>query len=87
MYLDDSACNLASLNLRKFQSSAAPASSTSRRSSSAVEITIIGAGDHRRQRQVPDRADRATTRTRFRPLGLGYANLGALLMSRGLPYD
>ena len=35
----------------------------------------------------PHRADRARTRHDYRPLGLGYANLGALLMSRGLPYD
>ena len=47
---------------------------------------------HRRRRSssaTPStrRSGSATTRMRFRPLGLGYANLGALLMSRGLPYD
>ena len=35
----------------------------------------------------PTEQDRATNSHAFRPLGLGYANLGALLMSRGLPYD
>ena len=46
-----------------------------------------GAGDHRRLRQLPD-AERSSENSHdFRPLGLGYANLGALLMARGLPYD
>ncbi len=89
MYLDDSACNLASLNLRKF---VAPESAPNagefdvesfRR---AVEITILA------QEIIVGNAKYPTERIaenshRFRPLGLGYANLGALLMSRGLPYD
>ena len=44
------------------------------------------AGNPRRQRQLPDAEDRQE-QPPFRPLGLGYANLGALLMSRGLAYD
>ncbi len=90
MYLDDSACNLASLNLRKF---VLPEGTTGtvgefdvesfRR---AVEVTILA------QEIIVGCAKYPTKRIeenshRFRPLGLGYANLGALLMSRGLPYD
>ena len=89
MYLDDSACNLASLNLRKFVDAEGSADAgefdveSFRR---AVEITIIG------QEIIVGNAKYPTDRIRdnshrFRPLGLGYANLGALLMSRGLPYD
>jgi len=44
------------------------------------------AGDPGRQRQLPTRAIERNSHD-YRPLGLGYANLGALLMSRGLPYD
>jgi ribonucleoside-diphosphate reductase alpha chain len=44
-------------------------------------------GDHRRQRRLPDREDRRERRGAFRELGIGYANLGALLMAQGLPYD
>ena len=88
MYLDDSACNLASLNLRKFQPKA-PTRRVRRRvvqargrdrPSSAQEIIVDNA-------KYPTEQIARRTRTRFRPLGLGYANLGALLMSRGLPYD
>jgi ribonucleoside-diphosphate reductase alpha chain len=89
MYLDDSACNLASLNLRKFVAAEGAANAgefdveSFRR---AVEITILG------QEIIVGNAKYPTERIRdnshrFRPLGLGYANLGALLMSRGLPYD
>jgi hypothetical protein len=81
MFLDDSACNLASLNLMKFvgadgEFDVGGASAT--RSAS----TDHGAGDHRRQRQLPDRRQIEKNSHAFRPLGLGYANLGALLMSR-----
>ena len=84
MYLDDSACNLASLNLRKYQKPDGEFDTESFRR--AVEITIIG------QEIIVGNAKYPTDRIRdnslrFRPLGLGYANLGALLMSRGLPYD
>jgi len=84
MYLDDSACNLASLNLRKFQRSDGEFDVESFRR--AVEITILA------QEIVVDNAKYPSDRIaqnswNFRPLGLGYANLGALLMSRGLPYD
>ena len=46
-----------------------------------------GAGDHRRQRELSDARRSSKNSHAYRPLGLGYANLGALLMSRGLPYD
>ena len=48
---------------------------------------ITGAGDHRRQRQLSDGEDRARIRTITGRSGLGFANLGALLMSMGMPYD
>ncbi len=89
MFLDDSACNLASLNLRKFQH--APVGNTAgefdveafRR---AVQTTITA------MEIIVDSSAYPTERIaenshKFRPLGLGYANLGALLMSRSLPYD
>src|SRR4051812_1488125 len=89
MYLDDSACNLASLNLRKFvnpESSANAGEFDVESFRQAVATTIIG------QEIIVGNAKYPTERIRdnshrFRPLGLGYANLGALLMSRGLPYD
>ena len=89
MYLDDSACNLASLNLRKFvggEGSANAGEFDVESFKRAVEITILA------QEIIVGNAKYPTERIgdnshRFRPLGLGYANLGALLMSRGLPYD
>jgi ribonucleoside-diphosphate reductase alpha chain len=84
MFLDDSACNLASLNLRKFQDANGDLDVEAFKR--AVEITILA------QEIIVDHAKYPTERIRqnsldYRPLGLGYANLGALLMSRGLPYD
>jgi ribonucleoside-diphosphate reductase alpha chain len=89
MYLDDSACNLASLNLRKFVGAEGSPNAGEFDVESfrqAVATTIIG------QEIIVGNAKYPTERIaanshRFRPLGLGYANLGALLMSRGLPYD
>jgi ribonucleoside-diphosphate reductase alpha chain len=85
MHLDDSACNLASLNLLQFTDAngtfdvaafrhAGRTSRSPRRTSSS------------RARAIP-RPRSPPTRARYRELGLGYANLGALLMSLGLPYD
>ncbi len=84
MFLDDTACNLASLNLMKFVDADGDFDAASYRR--AVSLTILG------QEIVVDHADYPTPQIArnshlFRPLGLGYANLGALLMSRGLPYD
>nr|MDQ3726430.1 vitamin B12-dependent ribonucleotide reductase [Actinomycetota bacterium] len=84
MHVDDSACNLASLNLMKF-----------RREDGSFDVAdfehcvdvvflaqeiIVGFSSYPTE-EITDNA------RRFRQLGLGYANLGALLMSDGLPYD
>ena len=93
MYLDDSACNLASLNLRKFQverkgaGEGAPGLDFDVESfKRAVEITILAQEIIVGNAKYPTKAIEANSH-RFRPLGLGYANLGSLLMSYGLPYD
>ena len=84
MFLDDSACNLASLNLMKFLTSDGKFEVESFKH--AVDIMITA------QEILVDNASYPTERIAknshdFRPLGLGYANLGALLMANGLPYD
>ncbi len=84
MYLDDSACNLASLNLMKFRTKEGDFDVEAFKR--AVDLTILG------QEITVDNASYPTKPIErnshdYRPLGLGYANLGALLMSRGLPYD
>ncbi|HTU35264.1 MAG TPA: vitamin B12-dependent ribonucleotide reductase [Candidatus Acidoferrum sp.] len=84
MFLDDTACNLASLNLLKFLGSNGQFDAAA--FSHAVDITITA------QEILVDNAGYPTERIArnshdFRPLGLGYANLGALLMSLALPYD
>jgi ribonucleoside-diphosphate reductase alpha chain len=84
MFLDDSACNLASLNLMKFRQPDGEFDIDAFRHAVGVMLTameiIVGNSSYPRERI-------AENSHRFRPLGLGYANLGALLMSRGLPYD
>jgi ribonucleoside-diphosphate reductase alpha chain len=98
MFLDDSACNLASLNLRKFQRP--PGDEDASISSSISSLGELDVEAFRRAIQITimameiivDNSSYPTERIaensyRFRPLGLGYANLGALLMSRSLPYD
>lgn len=84
MFLDNSACNLCSLNLMKYVDDKGVFDSDSFRA--AVSVLIIA------QEIVVDSASYPTeeiTRTSYdyRPLGLGYANLGTLLMSQGMPYD
>jgi ribonucleoside-diphosphate reductase alpha chain len=84
MYLDDSACNLASLNLRKFVRPDGELDVDAFKR--AVAITILA------QEIIVDFAKYPTEKIGknshdYRPLGLGFANLGALLMARGLPYD
>jgi ribonucleoside-diphosphate reductase alpha chain len=84
MFLDDSACNLASLNLMKFLAPDGKFDVESFRH--AVDILITA------QEILVDNASYPTEKIAlnshdFRPLGLGYANLGALLMANGLPYD
>ena len=84
MFLDDSACNLSSLNLQKFNKANGDFDVESFRR--AVTIMILA------QEIILERAAYPTPQItanskRFRPLGLGYANLGAHLMAHGLPYD
>jgi ribonucleoside-diphosphate reductase alpha chain len=84
MFLDDSACNLASLNLMKFLSPDGQFDVEAFRH--AVDVMITA------QEILVDNASYPTAKIArnshdFRPLGLGYANLGAVLMASGLPYD
>jgi ribonucleoside-diphosphate reductase alpha chain len=83
MFLDDSACNLASLNLLKFAPNGTFDIEAYRL---AVDVVITA------QEILVDNAGYPTEMIGknshdYRPLGLGYANLGALLMASGLPYD
>ncbi len=84
MFLDDTACNLASINLMKFRR--ADGTFDVERFRAACRIFFIA------QEILVDHASYPTPRIaenshRFRPLGLGYANLGSLIMTSGLPYD
>ena len=84
MFLDDTACNLASVNLMKFRR--ADGGVDVERLRAAARLLIVA------QEILVDHAsypnDRICRNSHdYRPLGLGYANLGALLMSLGLPYD
>jgi ribonucleoside-diphosphate reductase alpha chain len=84
MYLDDSACNLASLNLMRFRAPSGEFDIELFRH--AVEVTTTAMEIWVDNASYPTPAIEKNSHE-FRPLGLGYANLGALLMSRGLPYD
>src|SRR5258707_7201391 len=84
MFLDDSACNLSSLNLMKF---VAPGGQFDVEAFRHACDTMIMA-----QEIIVDNASYPTEKIaenshNYRPLGLGFANLGALLMSFGIPYD
>ncbi|MGH2765497.1 MAG: vitamin B12-dependent ribonucleotide reductase [Actinomycetota bacterium] len=84
MHLDNSACNLASLNLMKFLDEDGNFDVASFKHAVEVVFTaqeiVVGNSDYP--------TDKIGQNARaFRQLGLGYANLGALLMARGLPYD
>jgi ribonucleoside-diphosphate reductase alpha chain len=84
MFLNDTACNLASLNLMKFVREDGEFDVESFKYAS--RLTLLA------QEILVDNSSYPTPKIdenshRFRPLGLGYANLGALLMSRGLAYD
>jgi ribonucleoside-diphosphate reductase alpha chain len=84
MFLDDSACNLASLNLMKFLRPDHTFDADHFRHGVATLVLA--------QEIIVDNASYPTAAIErnshdYRPLGLGYANLGALLMSWGLPYD
>ncbi len=84
MFLDDTACNLASLNLMKFVREDGEFDPASFRAACRTLITA--------QEILVDNASYPTPAIErnshdYRPLGLGYANLGVLLMDRGLAYD
>ena len=84
MFLDDSACNLASFNLMKFLTPGGAFDVAAYRHAIAIVTTameiIVDAAGYPTEQIAKNSHD-------YRPLGLGYANLGALLMDRGLPYD
>jgi ribonucleoside-diphosphate reductase alpha chain len=84
MFVDDSACNLASVNLMKFRQPDGQFDVD--RFLTACRLVFIA------QEILVDHASYPTKRIarnshRFRPIGLGYSNLGSLLMASGLPYD
>jgi ribonucleoside-diphosphate reductase alpha chain len=83
MHLDNSACNLASLNLRKFERDGVFDIESFRR---AVETIFTAQEILVGNSSYPTMAIGANARA-YRQLGLGYANLGGLLMSLGIPYD
>ena len=84
MFLDDSACNLASINLMKFRTE--DGKFDVEKFKKVVKTFIISMDLLVDGSSYP--TEKITRNSRdFRPLGLGYANLGALLMSYGLPYD
>src|SRR3989339_898511 len=87
MFLDDSACNLASLNLMKFRkevNGVMEFDTEAFKKANQIIITamdiIVGHSSYPTPAIEQNSLD-------YRPLGIGYANLGALLMSRGLAYD
>jgi ribonucleoside-diphosphate reductase alpha chain len=84
MFLDDSACNLASLNLMQFRQADGAFKVEDFRH--AVDLTILAQEILVSNAKYPTEQIRENSE-RYRPLGIGYANLGALLMASGLPYD
>ena len=84
MFLDDSACNLASINLMKFVKEDgefdAPGFAAACKTFITAQEILVDNSSYPTPMIAKNSHD-------YRPLGLGYANLGALLMSRGLPYD
>jgi ribonucleoside-diphosphate reductase alpha chain len=84
VFIDDTACNLASLNLMKFIDDAGTFLTEDFKHATRITITA--------QEMIVPNASYPTPKIgenslKLRPLGLGFANLGALLMSQGLPYD
>ena len=84
MFVDDSACNLASLNLMKFRKEDGTFDVDGFKK--AVRLFIIAQEILVDNGSYPDKAI-AINSHRFRPLGLGFANLGSLVMSLAMPYD
>jgi ribonucleoside-diphosphate reductase alpha chain len=84
VFLDDTACNLASINLMKFRTDNGEFDTEKFKQvvkNFIISMDIIVDGSSYPMEKI------ARNSRDFRPLGLGYANLGALLMSLGLPYD
>jgi ribonucleoside-diphosphate reductase alpha chain len=84
MFLDDTACNLASLNLMKYVNASGQFDVEAFKHGVDVTITAQEILVDNASYPSPKIAENSHS---FRPLGLGYANLGALLMSMALPYD
>ena len=84
MFLDDTACNLASINLRKFVRPDGIFDVDRFRQAARIFITAQEILVDNASYPTPTIAENSHL---FRPLGLGYANLGSLLMSMGIPYN
>ena len=84
MFIDDSACNLASLNLMKFARE--DGGFEIEKFQHAVDVVFAAQEMLVGEASYPTPAIEKNSHA-FRPIGLGYANLGALLMFNGLPYD
>ncbi|HUY54510.1 MAG TPA: vitamin B12-dependent ribonucleotide reductase [Candidatus Nanopelagicaceae bacterium] len=84
LYLDDTACNLSSINLMKFLAPDGSFDIEGYRHTSQIMLTameiLVGFASYPTEKIT-------VNSHKFRPLGLGYANLGAVLMALGLPYD
>ena len=84
MFLDDTSCNLASINLTRFLNEDGSFDVDAYRHAIQISITaqeiLVSNASYPTEKIARNSED-------FRPLGLGYANLGALLMARGVPYD
>src|SRR5919205_1065940 len=84
MHVDDSACNLASINLLKFRRP--DGSFDAEKFSHVVDVVLLAQEIVVGPSSYPTEEIGANARA-FRQLGLGYANLGAFLMANGMPYD
>src|SRR3954465_6892980 len=84
MHVDDSACNLASINLLKFRKP--DGTFDAEKFARVVDVVLLAQEIVVGPSSYPTEEIGANARA-FRQLGLGYANLGALLMANGLPYD
>ena len=84
MFLDDTSCNLASINLTRFLNEDGSIDIEAYKHAIHITITaqeiLVSNASYPTEKIAKNSED-------FRPLGLGYANLGALLMARGVPYD
>jgi ribonucleoside-diphosphate reductase alpha chain len=84
MFLDDTACNLSSINLKKMQKADGTFDVDRFRRAASIYITAQEILVDHASYPTPAIAENSHL---FRPLGLGYANLGSMLMSMGIPYD